>query len=64
MFKDIQTHKTSGCGIKQGKLYYLDLTSDNSIRLTQPLFVDGSLREKDKESGCGIVVLFMPHLAI
>ncbi|KAF7812189.1 retrovirus-related Pol polyprotein from transposon TNT 1-94 [Senna tora] len=35
VFKDIQTKQTIGYGIKQGKLYYLDLTSTNSDKLPQ-----------------------------
>ena len=31
VIKDIQTRKTIGCGIKRGKLYYLDLQSNDYI---------------------------------
>ena len=33
VFKDIQTRDTIGCGIKRGKLYYLDLQSKDSNKL-------------------------------
>ena len=33
VFKDIQTRQTIGCDIKRGKLYYLDLQSNDSNKL-------------------------------
>lgn len=36
------------CGIKRGKLYYLDLQSRDSNKLRQALIADGSEREKRK----------------
>ncbi|RVW68299.1 Retrovirus-related Pol polyprotein from transposon TNT 1-94 [Vitis vinifera] len=45
---DIQTRQTIGCGIKQGKLYYLDLQSKDSNKLRQALMADGSEGEKKK----------------
>ena len=33
VFKDIQRKQTIGCGIKRGKLYYLDLQSKDSNKL-------------------------------
>ncbi|KAL6332607.1 hypothetical protein AAG906_009927 [Vitis piasezkii] len=45
---DIQTRQTIGCGIKRGKLYYLDLQSKDSNKLQQALMADGSEREKKK----------------
>nr|CAN71679.1 hypothetical protein VITISV_015841 [Vitis vinifera] len=45
---DIQTRQTIGCGIKRGKLYYLDLQSKDSNKLQQALMEDGSEREKKK----------------
>ncbi|RVW15280.1 Retrovirus-related Pol polyprotein from transposon TNT 1-94 [Vitis vinifera] len=48
VIKDIQTGQTIGCGIKQGKLYYLDLQSKNSNKLQQALIADGSEGEKKK----------------
>ncbi|RVX13195.1 hypothetical protein CK203_018029 [Vitis vinifera] len=45
---DIQTRQTIGCGIKRGKLYYLDLQSKDSNKLQQALMVDGSEEEKKK----------------
>ncbi|WKA12153.1 hypothetical protein VitviT2T_029569 [Vitis vinifera] len=48
VFKDIQTRETIGCGIKRGKLYYLDLQSNDSNKLRQTLMADGSEREKKK----------------
>ena len=46
MIKDIHTRLTIGCGIKQGKLYYLDLQSKDSNKLQQALMADGSEEEK------------------
>ncbi|KAL6316701.1 hypothetical protein AAG906_019632 [Vitis piasezkii] len=43
---DIQTRQTIGCGIKQGKLYYLDLQSKDSNKLRQALMADGFEGEK------------------
>ncbi|KAJ9682154.1 hypothetical protein PVL29_018172 [Vitis rotundifolia] len=37
VIKDIQTRQTIGCGIKRGKLYYLDLQSNDSNKLQQAL---------------------------
>ncbi|RVX02625.1 Retrovirus-related Pol polyprotein from transposon TNT 1-94 [Vitis vinifera] len=45
---DIQTRQTIGCGIKWGKLYYLDLQSKDSNKLQQALMADGSEGEKKK----------------
>nr|XP_028962166.1 uncharacterized protein LOC114826258 [Malus domestica] len=47
---DIRTRKTIGYGIRKGKLYYLELTSNNSRNLTQALAVERSHEEKDKAS--------------
>ena len=48
VIKDIQTRQTIGCGIKRGKLYYLDLQSKDSNKLQQALMADGSEGEKKK----------------
>ena len=48
VIKDIQTRQTIGCGIKRGKLYYLDLQSKDSNKLQQALMVDGSEGKKKK----------------
>ncbi|RVX12670.1 Retrovirus-related Pol polyprotein from transposon TNT 1-94 [Vitis vinifera] len=45
---DIQTRQTIGFGIKRGKLYYLDLQSNDSNKLRQALMADGSEEEKKK----------------
>ncbi|RVW36459.1 hypothetical protein CK203_074719 [Vitis vinifera] len=45
---DIQTRQTIGCGIKRGKLYYLDLQSNDSNKLQQALMADGSEGKKKK----------------
>ena len=37
-----------GCGIKRGKLYYLDLRPKNSNKLQQALMADGYEEEKKK----------------
>nr|CAN83734.1 hypothetical protein VITISV_024044 [Vitis vinifera] len=39
VIKDIQTRQTIDCGIKRGKLYYLDLQSKDSNKLQQALMV-------------------------
>ena len=46
MIKDIQTRQTIDCGIKWGKLYYLDLQSNDSNKLQQALMADGFEGEK------------------
>ncbi|WKA11706.1 hypothetical protein VitviT2T_029179 [Vitis vinifera] len=48
VIKDIQTRQTIGCGIKRGKLYYLDLQSKDSNKLQQGLMADGFEGEKKK----------------
>ncbi|RVW13510.1 hypothetical protein CK203_095274 [Vitis vinifera] len=62
---DIQTRQTIGCGIKRGKLYYLDLQSKDSNKLQQALMADGSEgRRKSLKFGCGIDVWDMLPLVI
>ncbi|RVW20273.1 Retrovirus-related Pol polyprotein from transposon RE1 [Vitis vinifera] len=52
---DIQTRQTIGCGIKRGKLYYLDLQSKDSNKLQQALMADDlRRRRKSLKFGCGI----------
>ena len=48
VIKDIQIKQTIGCGIKRGKLYYLDLQSNDSNKLQQALMANGSEEEKKK----------------
>ena len=48
VINDIQTRQTIGCGIKEGKLYYLDLQSKDSNKLQQALMADGSRGEEEK----------------
>ena len=48
VFKDIQTRQTISCGIKRGKLHYLDLQSKDSNKLRQTLIADGSESEEKK----------------
>nr|CAN63629.1 hypothetical protein VITISV_018697 [Vitis vinifera] len=48
VIKDIQIRQTIGCGIKRGKLYYLDLQSKYSNKLQQALMTDGFEGEKKK----------------
>ena len=48
VFKDIQTRQTIGYGIKQGKLYYLDLQSKDSNKLQQALMADEFGGDKKK----------------
>ena len=47
-FKFESERQTIGCGIKRGKLYYLDLQSKDSNKLQQALMADGSEGEKKK----------------
>ncbi|RVX05211.1 hypothetical protein CK203_020044 [Vitis vinifera] len=63
VIKDIQTRQMIGCGIKRGKLYYLDLQSKDSNKLQQAL-IDGSEGEKNLKFGCGIDVWDMLPLVI
>ena len=42
VFKDIRTRQTIGCGVRRGKLYYLDLVSKSSDELHQALKIGGS----------------------
>ena len=46
VFKDIRTMQTIGCGVRQGKLYYLDLVYKSSYELCQALKIGGSLKKK------------------
>lgn len=48
VFKDIKTRKTIGCGIRQGKLYYLDLESKSTESLRQALQVGNCMHDKKK----------------
>ena len=50
VFKDIQTRKTIGYGIRKWRLYYLELTSNSTHMLTQALIVEGSQGERNKAS--------------
>lgn len=49
VFKDIRTKQTIGYGIRQGKLYYLDLVPTSSSELRKALTVDDSEGEKKNE---------------
>ena len=42
VFKDIRARQTIGCGVRRGKLYYLDLVSKSSNELHQALKIGGS----------------------
>ncbi|KAK2967762.1 hypothetical protein RJ640_029658 [Escallonia rubra] len=46
--QDIQTRQTIGCGVRRGKLYYLDLVSKSSDKLRQALMVNDSEGEMRK----------------
>ncbi|KAK2991709.1 hypothetical protein RJ640_014987 [Escallonia rubra] len=48
VFKDIRTRQTIGCGVRRGKLYYLDLVSNSSDKLRQALMVNDSEGEMRK----------------
>ena len=48
VFKDIRTRQTIGCGVRRGKLYYLDLVSKSSDELRQALKIGGFERKKKK----------------
>ena len=58
VIKDIQTRQTIGCGIKRGKLYYLDLQSKDSNKLQQALMADGSEGEKKKTKNLVVALTF------
>ena len=49
VFKDIRTRQTIGCGVRRGKLYYLDLVSKSSDELRQALKIGGSEKKKKRE---------------
>ena len=49
VFKDTQTWQTIGCGVRRGKLYYLDLVSKRSYELRQGLKIGGSEKKKKKK---------------
>ena len=42
VFKDIRTRQMIGCGVRRGKLYYLDLVSKSSDELCQALKIGSS----------------------
>ena len=42
----IQTRQTIGCGVRRGKLYYLDFVSKRSDELRQALKIGGSKKKK------------------
>ncbi|KAK2980865.1 hypothetical protein RJ640_003092 [Escallonia rubra] len=48
VFKDIRTRPTIGCGVRRGKLYYLNLVSKCSDKLRQALMVNDSEGEMQK----------------
>ena len=50
VFKDIRTMQTIGCGVRRGKLYYLDLVSKSSDELRQALKIGGSEKKKKKRN--------------
>ena len=49
VFKDIRTRQTIGCGVRRGKLYYLDLVSKSLDELRQALKIGGSEKKKKKK---------------
>ena len=49
VFKDIRTRQTIGCGVRRGKLYYLDLVSKILDELRQALKIRGSEKKKGKK---------------
>ena len=48
VFKDMQTRQTIGYGVRRGKLYYLDLVSKSSDKLSKALAWDSFAGEKKK----------------
>ena len=50
VFKEIWTRPTIGCGVRRGKLYYLDLVSKRSYELRQGLKI-GVAEKKKKKKG-------------
>ena len=47
-FKDTQTRYTIGCGIKRGKMYYLDLEKKSINKIQQALTINNFEEEKKK----------------
>ena len=56
VFKDIRTRQTIGCGVRRGKLYYLDLVSKSSDELRQGLKIGGSEKKKKRREICDMVM--------
>ncbi|WVY99005.1 hypothetical protein V8G54_031156 [Vigna mungo] len=48
LLSDIQTRQTIGYGVKQGRLYYLDLVSKDSGKLEKALTVKSSTKQKEE----------------
>ena len=46
MFKDIQTKQTIGYGIRRGNLYYLEMSSTNTEKLSPALVADSSMEKR------------------
>ena len=46
--KDIKSKKTIDCGIRRGKLYYLDLDSQSTKRLQHAFTIGGAEGDKQK----------------
>ena len=49
IFKDIRIRQTIGCGVRRGKLYYLDLVSKSSNELHQALNIGGFEKKKKRK---------------
>ena len=49
VFKDIRTRHTIGCGVRRGKLYYLDLVSKSLDKLCQALKIGVRKKKKRKK---------------
>ena len=49
VFKDIRARQTIGCGVRRGKLYYLDLVSKSSDELRLALKIGGSEKKKKRK---------------
>ena len=49
VFKDIQTKQTIGYGIRRGNLYYLEMSSTNTGKLSPALVADSSIKKGKSE---------------
>ena len=47
VFKDMQTKQMIGYGIRRGNLYYLEMSSTNTEKLSPALVADNSIKKRE-----------------